>query len=387
MKFEDVVAYCLANPSFFKRSKHELAKVLSVDVNLAEKARKQARAILSKNNIKHYNSRDTRNNRLDPATKEDYRKFLEAHGINQDRVKSVKYWQNMGGDFRFSVVTNEQVKPEALKADFLKFVEEYSPIAKKTTKPITKNPVVLEISIPDIHYGKLTDTNLEAFEQLYMDTVIELLEKAKGLEIKQILLPIGNDGLNSDNINYTTTAGTPQHDSVHWMKSFQGYWKLLVKAVDYLKQTAPVHVVVVQGNHDYERMYYVGEVLSAWYKKDENVSIDNDQNSRKYFNFGVNLIMYTHGNNEKAADLPLIMATEQPLLFANAKFREVHCGHLHKEMVNEYRGIKVRFIPSICPADLWHKKMGYEAQRAAQAYIWNYKTGYEGHLQCSILND
>ena len=96
--------------------------------------------------------------------------------------------------------------------------------------------------------------------------------------------------------------------------------------------------------------------------------------------------MYTHGNNEKAADMPLIMATEEPLLFANAKFREVHCGHLHKEMVNEYRGIKVRFIPSICPADLWHKKMGYEAQRAAQAYIWSYKNGYEGHLQCSILN-
>ena len=52
MKFEEVVKYCLANPSFFKRSKHELAKVLKVDVSLAEKARKQARVILSKNNIK-----------------------------------------------------------------------------------------------------------------------------------------------------------------------------------------------------------------------------------------------------------------------------------------------------------------------------------------------
>ena len=292
----------------------------------------------------------------------------------------------MGGDFRFSVVTNEQVKPEALKEDFLKFVEEYSPIVEKPVRLAQKNPVVLEMSIPDIHYGKLTDTTLEEFEQLYLDTVAELLEKAGGLEIKQILLPIGNDGLNSDNLNYTTTAGTPQHDSIHWMRSFQGYWKLLVKAIDYLKLTAPVNVVVVQGNHDYERMYYVGEVLSAWYKNDQNVSVDNKQNSRKYVNFGVNLIMYTHGNNEKAADMPLIMATEEPLLFANAKFREVHCGHLHKEMVNEYRGIKVRFIPSICPADLWHKKMGYEAQRAAQAYIWSYKNGYEGHLQCSILN-
>jgi predicted phosphodiesterase len=386
MTFETIVKYCLANPSFFKRSKHELAKVLQVDVVLAEKARKQARKILLKNNIKHYNANETRNKKLTPETVQEYEKFLIANGIHRNNVKSVKYWQNMGGDFRFSVVTNEQANPEALKEDFLKFVESHSPTVEKPKRLAQKNPVVLEISIPDIHYGKLTDTSLEQFEQLYMDTVIELLEKAGGLEIKQILLPIGNDGLNTDNLNYTTTAGTPQHDSVHWMKSFQGYWKLLVKAVDYLKLTAPVHVVVVQGNHDYERMYYVGEVLSAWYKKDENVSVDNTQNSRKYFNFGVNLIMYTHGNNEKAAELPLIMATEQPLLFSNAKFREIHCGHLHKEMVNEYRGIKVRFIPSICPADLWHKKMGYEAQRAAQAYIWSYTNGYEGHLQCSILN-
>lgn len=385
MTFEEVIKYCLANPTFFKRSKVELANVLKIEVSLAEKARKQARQILIKNNIKHYNDRKSKG-LLTEAAKEDYKKFLKDNGIDQQRIKSVKYWQNMGGDFRFSVVTNEQIKPEVLKEDFLKFVEEYSPIVEKRKPVYQKNPMVLEISIPDIHYGKLTDTNLEEFEQLYMDTVMELLEKAGGLEIKQILLPIGNDGLNSDNLNYTTTNGTPQHDSIHWMKSFQGYWKLLVKAIDYLKLTAPVHVVVVQGNHDYERMYYVGEVLSSWYKNDENVSVDNAQNSRKYFNFGVNLIMYTHGNNEKIADLPLIMATEQPMLFSNAKFREIHCGHLHKEMVNEYRGIKVRFIPSICPADLWHKKMGYEAQRAAQAYIWSYTNGYEGHLQCSILN-
>ena len=31
------------------------------------------------------------------------------------------------------------------------------------------------------------------------------------------------------------------------------------------------------------------------------------------------------------------MATEQPLMFARCNFREAHCGHLHKEMVNEYK--------------------------------------------------
>jgi hypothetical protein len=51
MQFEEIVKYCLANPSFFKRSKYTLAKVLNIDVALAEKARKSARKILLINNI------------------------------------------------------------------------------------------------------------------------------------------------------------------------------------------------------------------------------------------------------------------------------------------------------------------------------------------------
>ena len=83
-----------------------------------------------------------------------------------------------------------------------------------------------------------------------------------------------------------------------------------------------------------------------------------------------------------APDVPT--KTREPMLFANAKFREVHCGHLHKEMVNEYRGVKVRFIPSNCSNDAWHKMMGYEAKRTGQAHIWSKTRGYEGYLQTNI---
>ena len=131
-------------------------------------------------------------------------------------------------------------------------------------------------------------------------------------------------------------------------------------------------------------MFYAGEVLSAWFKNDQNVLVDNGLDSRKYYEYGVNMLMFTHGDKEKAAEMPLIMATEQPLMFSRTKFREVHCGHLHKEMVNEYRGIKVRFIPSICANDSWHKLMGYQSLRCAQAYIWNKEKGCEGYLQVNI---
>jgi hypothetical protein len=81
------------------------------------------------------------------------------------------------------------------------------------------------------------------------------------------------------------------------------------------------------------------------------------------------------------------MATEQPEMWSSSKFREAHCGHVHKEQVNEYMGTKVRFIPSICGNDEWHKNRGYIGTiRAGQVHIWNKRRGYEGHLQTNVIN-
>jgi len=214
--------------------------------------------------------------------------------------------------------------------------------------------------------------------------VKDLMNKASGLNIERILLPVGNDGMNSEGYSRATTKGTSQHDSAGWQETFVGYCNLMVRAICFLTETAPVDVIIIQGNHDYERMFYSGEFLRAFFINDERVIVDNNYNSRKYYKYGTNMIMFTHGDKEKKAEMPLIMATEEPKMFAETTHREVHCGHLHKEMVNEYRGIKVRFIPSICGNDEWHKMMGYEAKRTGQAHIWNKLRGYEGYLQTNI---
>ena len=311
---------------------------------------------------------------------------ISAQGLSEDEVKSVKIWQTMGGETRYSIVTRDGGKAsQKFKDEFFEKLKTITPAPKRrkyTVKDI--NPVVYEISLPDIHYGKETDEDVKTGEMNFMNTIKELHERASGLNIQRFLLPIGNDGMNSEGMRKTTTKGTPQSDSIDWQKSFIGYTKLIIDAANYLAEYAPVDIVIVQGNHDFERMFYAGEVLSAWFKNDQDVLVDNGLDSRKYYEYGVNMIMFTHGDKEKAAEMPLIMATEQPLMFSRTTCREVHCGHLHKEMVNEYRGIKVRFIPSICANDSWHKIMGYQSLRCAQAYIWNKEKGCEGYLQVNI---
>jgi hypothetical protein len=351
-----------------------IAKTFKVDEETAREALKLAK-LVNKDNV----------NINDNLT--DYEEFLIKNNINNSDVKSVKYWQTMGGEQRFSVVTkNNDFSIEELKKEIEDFARGYSPSVFKQSY-ISKNEsdlVAYEISLPDIHYGKLTELSIEAMEYQFMATVQSLVDKAKGLNIEKFILPIGNDGMNSEGMRLATTKGTPQHDSTGWRESFRGYCKLMMAAIDFLKRKAPVHVVVVQGNHDFERMFYAGDVIKGWYHNDKNVTVDNDISSRKYVEYGVNMLMYTHGDKEKPSDMPLIMATEQPEMFARCSIREVHCGHLHKEMVNEYRGIKVRFIPSICANDDWHRVMGYEALRTGQAFIWGKTKGLEGYLQTTL---
>ena len=363
-------------PGYLKSGPTRVSQVFNVSIDNAVSAILEAKRQVR---LENDNSSD---NRIT-----EFENYLVDNGISKDDVASVKFWQTSGGDQRYSVVTkSDKISIEEIKKEIEEFAVIYSPTVYKQSAPFQSGDegVAYEISLPDIHYGKLTELTMEAVEEQFMSTIYNLVDKAKGLNIEKFILPIGNDGMNSEGMRLTTTKGTFQHDAIGWRESFQGYCILMTKAIDFLKTKAPVHVVVVSGNHDFERMFYAGDVIKGWYRNDKNVVVDNSMESRKYVEYGVNMLMYTHGDKEKPSEMPLIMATEQPEMFARCAVREVHCGHLHKEMVNEYRGIKVRFIPSICANDDWHRTMGYSALRTGQAYIWSKTNGLEGYLQTIV---
>ncbi len=302
-------------------------------------------------------------------------------------VTKVKKWQLPSGEWRESV-TFENKDNDRLQ-EFKNFKElllkEIQSLSKKDSfnfKTNTKdNPVAVEISLPDFHLGKMTGESIEDQVKLYLETVGTLVGRVHNYNIEKFILPIGNDLVNSEGKRATTTKGTPQQDNADWMDTFTLAWKMIVSSVEFLKTIAPVEVIVVSGNHAWEREFYIGEVISAFYYNSDLVKVNNSKEPRKYTVYGKNLIGFTHGDCEKPFELPLIMATEVPVEFSQTKFREWHTGHIHKHMVDEFRGIAVKFLPSICGEDAWHKMMGYSAMRKAQAYIYNKETGPEGYIQ------
>ena len=74
------------------------------------------------------------------------------------------------------------------------------------------------------------------------------------------------------------------------------------------------------------------------------------------------------------------MADEVPDLWAKAKYREFHIGHLHHEKTvsavsNDKRGVQVRIIPSLSMIDYWHHASGFRSMRRSQCFEYDLEKG------------
>lgn len=252
-----------------------------------------------------------------------------------------------------------------------------------------KDGYMLEIEMPDLHIGKLTwgeesgeDSDIKIQIANAKSVAEELLSYAEKFPIEKILFPIGNDYYNVDNQFDTTTHGTPQQEDTRWRKTFRAGWQLAAEMINLCAQIAPVEVPIVGGNHDEERSFYLGEVLSGLYENTDRVSIDNSARLRKYVLYGKNLIGLTHGYHEKIKELKDIMAYEVPDLWAKSEFREWHTGDKHHKedyvhKTHEFSsGVVVRVLRSLTTADAWHYNKGFVgALKASEAFMWDKEKG------------
>jgi hypothetical protein len=187
---------------------------------------------------------------------------------------------------------------------------------------------------------------------------------------------IGNDILNSNDAENKTAHGTIVTTDGRYHKTFRKVREALVELIEEFRQISPVRVIPVYGNHDTLSAYHLGDSLECYFHKYDDVSVENAPIYRKYYQFGKSMIMWTHGDKGQRDDYPLLMATEQPRMWADTTFREVQTGHNHKTKLDEFHGVRVRIIPALCPADDWHAENGYVGNlRSAEAQVWNITEG------------
>lgn len=250
---------------------------------------------------------------------------------------------------------------------------------------------MLEVPIVDLHLAKLswapeTGENYDRriAEERFMFVINDVLEQTQNLKFDKIIFPIGNDFFNFDTVDGKTTGGTRQDNDSRPHKMFLVGAELLIKAIDILSQVAPVYAFLVPGNHDTMTSFYASHSIYCWFHDNPNVSIDFNPSSRKYIEYGNNLIGFSHLNQEKKRIFGN-MQVEQPQAWGRTKYREWHGAHLHSEQVKEEFGVKVRNLTSVTADDAWHSGEGYVGSIAcSQTFIWNKEKGLKQILFSTI---
>jgi transposase len=262
-------------------------------------------------------------------------------------------------------------------------------------KPESQN--LLEILPFDLHILKyawgaetVTSFDVETAIALFKWSVEDLLAKAQRHGVDRILMVVGNDVLHVDGPNNMTTGGTPMDVDTRFFRGFMRAREAHSWAIRRAAEVAPVDVVVVRGNHDNTSAWHLGYALQLEFDSHPNVFIENSMKPRKYYMYGVNLLGFTHGNEEKVSDLPLIMAREVPQFWAASEHREWHIGHLHKYKEtaflagDAFAGTRVRIVASLTAHDNWHTKSGYMDRRAMEAFLHSKKAGYLAHFSANV---
>jgi len=321
---------------------------------------------------------------------------LAERGIDKKDVVSVKHWQSASGEFRFSIVTKEDIT--ANETDILKtvssFIENHSPHYPSIKRKIKLNNHLLVINPADIHIGKYANHietgdgyNVEIACERVLEGLQGLIDKSKGFEVDRVLFCVGNDILHIDNVYNTTTAGTNQDVDGKWWEHFEIALALYVKCVEILREIAPVDVVHSMSNHDYQSGFHLAHALKSWFRNDSEVTFDISVAHRKYYQYGKNLIGLEHGDGAKMANLPLTMAQEQPLLWSETTHRYWYLHHLHHKVkhkwldAKDFIGVTVEYMRSPSGTDSWHSRKGYVGvPRAVEGFLHQKDSGQVARL-------
>ena len=322
--------------------------------------------------------------------------LAKLHKINLDKYVITNYWSKMlpSGKFTSSVFSKKKEAKDYSPEDFARFLENYKPNNVSVTKvdrTNSKDYVDVEISISDFHLAKKTvdgDNDPTTRALRYFNVAQSLIEKVEAnYNVNTVVLPISNDFFHTDNYQHQTTNGTPQDTIMDYADEYEVGFALLVDTINMLRQHSNnVHVVLVQGNHDRTKSFYLAHALDVYFSDAEDVEFTREHSVVKGLTLGNTFIGWHHGNC-KLEDLPLLFATHPKYCyqFGNAVYREVHTGDKHHYMAKEVKGVRIQQMPSLSGTDRWHLDNNFvHSVRAALALVYDLNLGKIAEFETRI---
>lgn len=339
---------------------------------------------------------------------------LRAAGVDADAWRVDHYQINQfkkgskGPDGRVVPCLTHQIKAWLIRRsgwsvkEFRgKLLRDFKAAAPRYSRPkpsVGADGMLGVLGLFDAHFGQLSwpeetgcDVTVASTKRRYCAAFGDLLAKCEPYRIGKLLYILGNDFLHVDTSQNTTSKGTPQDADGRWQLAFLCGMRCAIELIDAARQIAPVDVLVVPGNHEQEKIFCMGEVLSARYHKAADVRVTNSPNPWQYYRYGTNLLGFTHGHGlteGKRLQLPARMAQDQPELWAETTCREWFLGHTHREretVTTQRRSdtinrVLVRELPALTGIDAWHNQQGFAANPQAELHLYDKQQGRFGYL-------
>ena len=320
--------------------------------------------------------------------------LADLHKVDLTKYKISSYWTKQRGDkFTSSLLCSLKKPQDYSPEDFSKFLETYQPKFKQTLLglplDINKESIDVELSIADFHLAKKTFDNetIHDRKEQFLTIVKDLVSKiTSNYNINKIVFPISNDFFHTDNYQNQTTNLTPQDVLVGFNHEYEMGFDILVNSILFLKtQTENVEVILVQGNHDRTKSFYLAHALQVFFKDTSKIKFQREHSTTKSVVLGNTFIGYHHGNC-KIEDLPLLFATgKDSQKFGNALYREVHTGDKHHYMAKEIKGVRIQQMPSLSGTDRWHEDHNFvNSIRAGIATCYDKETGRIAEFESRI---
>lgn len=247
--------------------------------------------------------------------------------------------------------------------ELLEALRDNTPVVQVSPSKHEQAEGMLEIPLFDMHFG-IADL------EYYKDTLSEILAIIAGKRWDKIIIPVGQDLFHNDSIvNGVTSKGTliekvSLKNAVYDAKTF--YFNIIDAAIGNANE---VKVIYSPGNHDKTVGWLFVQILMERYGKE---IVDDSLAERKAVWWNGCFIGITHGN--KKTDTPQGLrgkfTIEFPALFAAAKVREIHTGHLHSESCRDEYGVQVRRMSTGNKDDEWTETEGYKSQKRFMLFEW-----------------
>jgi len=172
----------------------------------------------------------------------------------------------------------------------------------------------------------------------------------------KIVIENGGDLFHSDYVNKTMTVKGTQLDHVNMIKAISDAKRFYDDLIEFsLLNSNSVYLYSVGGNHDFDLSYMFIDAISDRFPQ---IEVHNTSHYRQCFTLGAVSILLAHGDKAQKK-LPMLFATENPVEWSNAKYREIHYGHYHKEVTNDDYGVVTRQFGTPKLNDPYEEENGY----------------------------